>query len=459
MKPNLLFIMTDHQRADSLYMKQDGIAVTPNLNKLASESSMFTRAYNTCPLCVPGRTALATGRYPTENGAVFNCWEKEIANHHKTVHQYFAEEGYTVGQVGVDQIKVKPQLKSQDFFDEWTDLSDYNDYCTAKEIPYVRNNAYKKKVVENQEGVNQTAYYSNAKTGIYPSEINSFKDIYFSHKSVDFIQKTTTPFALFVNLWAPHPPFLVPEPYASKFNPETIDLPDNVGVTGRNVPPKRRYGVPAQLANGVTMEEWQKAWAAHLGLVNLADYGIGLILDALKTAGHFDNTIIVFTSDHGDHLGQHQMFQKMEMFEQAVNVPLMIHHPEAKAQNVNSVVSHLDILPTLLDFIGINPVDKLSGRSLADTVLHNTPMKEQTVYCQYSGNSTIGDIRRAAITKRYKYIYTPEDLPELYDLQEDPLEMDNLAGSNKLKELESKLFTETKEWHEQHGDFINYVDC
>jgi len=465
-KPNILFIMTDHQRADSIGMFQANTEVTPNLNRLASQATVFSRAYNTCPLCAPARAALATGKYPTNNGIVFNDWKGLRAADHKPIHQYLAEAGYDVGHIGVHHIRVKPTLQERVPFVEWLDNTDYARYladCGIDDKPTEGYEAFKKEVVELQNGKLVKQRYSNTRSAIWQHPQEYFKDNYFCRQSVNFIhQKLSTqaptrqPFALFVYLWAPHPPLRVPEPYVSLFPPEELELPPNVGLPAKGEPPSRRRGVPAQLAEDVSMDEWQKVWAAHLGLVNLADAGIGRILQALEVSGEADNTIIVFTSDHGDHLGQHRMYQKMEMYEQAIRVPLIMRMPGVKAQTFDSPVSHLDVMPTLLDCIGIDveALKHLDGISLLESIVSGTSPPDKPVFCQYSGNPTIGYIRRAVITRRYKYIYDTTDADELYDLENDPLEMENLATSSIHMEVIQRWREECKSWAVKHGDWV-----
>jgi arylsulfatase A-like enzyme len=457
--PNLLFVMTDHQRADSIGMVQAGIEVTPNLNRLASRGVVFTRAYNTCPLCVPARTALATGKYPTKNGVVFNDWRGLRAGDHKPIHQCLAEAGYDVGHIGVHHIRVEPTLQERVQFSKWISNGEYSRYLKEQGIdekPLEGREFFRKEVTENQNGKRVKVMYSNTKSAVWPHPAGHFKDSYFCQQAVEFInEKRNVPFALFVYLWAPHPPLRVPEPYGSRFDPQEIELPSNVDVPAEGEPPGRRRGIAAQLAEDVPMDEWRKAWAAHLGLVNLADAGIGRVLQALEVSGQGGNTIIVFTVDHGDHLGQHRMYQKMEMYEQAIKVPLIIRVPGAEVRTLDSPVSHLDLMPTLLDLVDIEPPDGLDGISLLESIVSGTPPPDRSVFCQYSGNPTVGDIRRAVITRRYKYIYDPADVPELYDLESDPLEMHNLAADVTYREVIQKLHQECKSWAEEHGDWVS----
>ncbi len=455
-KPNIVFIMTDHQRADSLGMIQDGKEVTPNLNKLSKKSTVFKRCYNTCPLCVPARTALATGKYPTRNGAVFNDWAGERAGDHKTIHEYLSEDGYEVAHIGVDHIKVRPAINERIDFAKWITQREYKEYIKEKGFGFGPG-IFHKEVMELRNGEYIRTKYSSMNTGLWQYESEDYRDLYFMKYAVDFLKNNQKkPFALFLYLWAPHPPLVVPGPYASLFKPEKIDLPPNVGKMAVNEPEGRRKGIAGQLGEGVGIEDWRKAWAAHLALTRLADDCVGEIIKTLEKSGCDEDTIIVFTSDHGEHLGQHAMYQKMEMYEQAIHVPFLIHISKGRAQEIGAPVSHLDIMPTLLDLAGIRAVGDIDGTTLVNTITDGIPLKDKPVFCQYSGNPALGDIRRAVIANKYKYIYDPRDKPELFDLENDPFEMNNLAGKPEYKKLQNKLHDLCRKWHLEHGDWVDY---
>jgi arylsulfatase A-like enzyme len=190
--------------------------------------------------------------------------------------------------------------------------------------------------------------------------------------------------------------------------------------------------------------------------VSLADAGIGQVLDALKASGQARDTVTVFTVDHGDQLGQHRMYQKMEMYEPAVRVPLLIRLPGGARRTFNTPVSHLDVLPTLAAVLGLDTPEHLDGVSLEASVRDGAPPDERTVFIQYSGNPAVGDIRRAAVTRRWKYVYDPDDLPELYDLKNDPLEMHNLAADLDRADLQRDLHIQLADWHAGRGDWVQY---
>lgn len=299
--------------------------------------------------------------------------------------------------------------------------------------------------------------YSNAHAETWPHASEHYKDSYWCDRAVDFLERAVgEPFALFLYLWAPHPPLVVPAPYASLFDPGDIDLPENVGAPAEGEPPNRRAGIAAQLAEGVTTDEWRRAWAAHLGLVNLADAGIGRVLSALRAADHEGDTAVFFMSDHGDHLGQHRMYQKMEMYEQAVRVPMILRVPGGATGEIDTPMSHLDITPTILDLTHLDAPGDLDGISLLDCLRTGEAPPDRPQYSAYSGNPTVGDIRRAVITRRHKYIHDPEDLAELYDLEADPLETRNIAAEPASRELVGELHALGRSWAESHGDWVRW---
>lgn len=458
-RPNLVFIMTDHQRYDSLGMVQCGVEVTPNLNRLASQSYALTRAYNTAPLCAPARTALFTGKYPTRNGVVFNDFKGLTAQDHKPLQQYLAEAGYDVAHVGIDHVKVKPTYRERLPFAFWVSNAEHRQYL-AEHItgePYPDPHLFSKEIVEIQHGKPVRRGFSNTRTVVWPHAAEHFLDSYWCRRAVEFLQRPQErPFALFLFLWAPHPPLRVPEPYASLFDPEALDLPPNVGQVSEGEPPNRRKGVAGQLGEGVTMEEWRKVWAAHLGLVNLADTGIGTVLGALDAAGRRQDTIVLFTVDHGDFLGQHRMYQKFEMYEPAIRLPLVVRLPGSEPASSDVPVSHLDIMPTLLELMGMDIPDDLDGISLAGSIGKGTPPPERPVFCEFCGSGARDLDRRAVITRRYKYVYDPNDIAELYDLQEDPLEMKNLAPAPEYADTVAELHAECKAWAERCDDWLEF---
>ncbi len=452
---NILHIMTDHQRNDSLGMIQCGKEVTPNLNRLMRDSFHFSSCYNTSPLCVPARTALATGIPPIENGVTYNDWAGESATAQKTIHKYLEQAGYEMAHIGVHHIRVLPPLEEDVDFRCWQSNGEYETWAEERGIDLTPDRRNTDAFLMTENGKDVERRYSNPRRSLFPYDESVFLDNWFADRAVDYIREDRDrPFALFLNLWAPHPPMRLPEPYYSLFPPEQIKLPDNVGIPAVGEPPKRRNGVPARLAENVGEQQWREAWSAHLGLVHLADRAIGRVIDALKEKGLWNSTAVIFTSDHGDHLGQHRMFQKMELYEQAVRVPLLLRIPEENTGLSREAVSHLDIMPTILDLISEPPERQLEGQSLLPVIRGEKTAGDRALFLQFSGISWYGNMRRGVVKGGYKYIYTPDDREELYDLSADPMELTNCAGKSEYKDKAGELRALCLNTMTRQGDWL-----
>lgn len=442
---NLLFITSDHQRADSIGAVRCGREVTPRLNALAEQGTHFTRAYSACPLCVPARAALATGLRPARTGVTWNDWQGTHAREVTTLHERLAAAGYTLGHTGMDHVRLGQRLRERASFAVWLDEEDHEKQlaahgCDMKALE--TSGPFRKQVTERIGDTVLRNEYSTPHAAAWPFAREDFRDEFFTRRAESAIGELaagTNPFALFVNLWAPHPPFYVPPDLMNLFPPGEITLPPNTGQRAEGEPANRRAGVAAQLAEGVTADEWRRAWSAHLALTHLVDQLVGRLLDALARHGVADDTLIIFTSDHGEYLGQHAMYQKMELYEPAARVPLIIKSPRGTPQApVSTPVSHLDLVPTVLDQLGLQVPEDLDGRALSPALITGE-LETVPVFTQFTGNNGPSVARYAVILGDQKLILDTDDEAELYDLTIDPLEMHNRAGDPTRAEVAGRL--------------------
>ena len=457
-KRNLLLVMTDHQRYDTIFMRQCGREVTPNLNRLAEQGTLYERAYTACPLCVPARTALATGIYPTQTGVVYNDWEDRTAVSAETMHDLLKQAAYRVGHVGVDHIRVNPPMRERGY-DYFSSQAKYEDY--AKKQGYILKEPEDiRYVMEACDGKLCSEGYSGTRTSIWNHPLEEFKDYFFLKQAEEFLasQEDDRPFALFVYLWAPHPPLRVPEPFASMYPPSRISLPDNIGIPAENEPASRRRGAAAQLAEGVSDEEWRQVWASYLGLVSLADDIVGKLLSSLEISGKSEDTVVVFTADHGDNLGQHSMYQKMEMYESCIRIPLIIREPGQEHERVGKLVSHLDLMPTVCSLAGIDG-SRYEGISLLGRGGRERIPSDRAIFSQYSGTYGYGFIRRAMVTERDKYVFDEDGGIECYNLEKDGEEMYNLGNDPAYAERIRDMHEICKRFHKQHGDYFCWEEA
>lgn len=452
MKQNLIFIMTDQQRADTLGLVSGGREVTPELNRLADNSTVFERAYDACPLCVPARTALATGMNPIKNGMMLNDLPGRYAKSHQTIHQMLHESGYETVHIGVNHISVKPGLKSSVPFAVWEDDDSYASHAEMAGMDIKRKTGDSVVIDELADGAYEKHRYSNARTSIWPYPLKDFKDVWFTDQALEYLNgKPQKPFALFLYLWAPHPPLIVPKEYWELFDESLILLPPGTGEPSGGEPAERRKGAAARLGEYPPVHGWKEGWHAHLALSHLCDAQIGRILEALRQNHLESDTAVVFTADHGEHMGQHAMYQKMEMYEPAVRVPAIFHIPGTESRRVKTPVSHLDFVPTLIDLFGLYTENDLDGQSLAGCIRTGKEPKERPIFSVYCGNHQFGDMRRMMVWGRYKYIYDNYS-EELYDLISDPAERTNLCFDDHFKDTADFMYSRLRQWAKDQND-------
>ena len=299
--------------------------------------------------------------------------------------------------------------------------------------------------------------YSGPQPGRHPVDAENFLDFVWARKAVEFLdaQDDGTPWALFVYLWAPHPPLVWPEPYCGMYDPAAIRLSPNVGVPGEGRSVLHDRHGAGQLGRFFSKaEDWKATWAAHFGGCTLADDAIGRVLDAARARDDWGKTVTIFHPDHGEQLGAHRCYQKMTCYDESIHLPLIVRAPGATPGRRGVLTSHVDIAPTLLDYTGVRDPGNLQGLSLRDIVESGDAVLDRdAIFSEYNGNAGWNYFQRCAVTEGWKYIDNVGVDRELYDLKSDPYEMRNLideAPADVVDEMRQRLRT----WMEETGDFL-----
>ena len=465
-RPNILWLMTDQQRYDGVGAFGRTQVRTPNLDSLAAEGVCFHRHYTTCPLCVPARGSLATGRYPHSCGATVNAifWKEHGELDHATLHPHertlgerLLNAGYRVGQVGVDHVITDPRDRQREAFDLFYDFSDYGHYARDRQLPGYDHSKHQVPCTESTANHTRTQPYSGPQPGRHPVDARDFVDFVWADRAVEFLkqQDPATPWALFLYLWAPHPPLVWPAPYCTMYDPARIDLAPNVGVTGsgRSLLPDKH--APGQLGAFIkNVDDWKPTWAAYLGGCSLGDHALGRVLAAARARPDWDRTVAIFHPDHGEQLGAHRCYQKMVCYEESIHLPLIVRIPGADPGTRTVLTSHVDIAPTVLDCAGVPIPENAQGRSLRP-LAHDpaAPLDRDAVFSEYSGNIGWNYFQRCVVTDRWKYIDNVGVDRELYDHREDPCEMRNLihdGPAGVARDLKDRLQT----WMDETHDFL-----
>ncbi len=477
--PNLLFIFTDEQRADTLAAYGNTRIQMPNLNRLASEGVVFEKAYVTQPVCSPSRSSLLTGLYPHTNG----CTANNIPLRRDTLclPEMLSRQDYATAYFG--KWHLGDEIFAQHGFREWRSIEDgYRKYYGPDRNPDARS-TYHQFLVENGFVPSDGKYFSRGECARLPEAFG--KPAYLAREASSFIQEhSQEPFILYVNFLEPHMPFFGPRD--DQYRPDDVTLPPNfdaVPTDDQHLKARlfQRYYYERGHGNFPlrTEADWRRLIANYWGLCSLVDTHVGTILKALKDCGAYDDTIIVFTSDHGDMMGSHRLLAKGVMFEEAVRVPLIVRLPGQEAHlRVSQPISQIDLVPTLLDLLGEDVPSYLQGKNLRP-LLEGKEFPEDDVMVEWNGRDTgfsrfdsmldpamlekalraVGDPVRTIVTPEgWKFNWSGLGENELYDLKADPYETKNLFRRPELRPTIRDLAERIRAWQDRTGDHVALSD-
>ncbi|KAI1122076.1 choline sulfatase [Nemania abortiva] len=426
--PNILFIMADQLAAPLLKMHNpESQILTPNLDALAARSVQFDSAYCPSPLCAPSRMSLISGQLPMKIGAYDNA--SQIGSDVPTYAHYLRLRGYHTALAGKmhfvgDQLHGYETRLTSDIYP-----GDFG-WAVNWDEPDRRLEWY-----HNASSILQAGSCVRSNQLDYDEEV-MYKSTQFLYDQVRE-GPDNRPFCLTLSLTHPHDPYTIEEKYWDLYEGVDITLPKvKIPQEQQDAHSKRLLKVCDLWDQNFSEEQVKRARRAYYGAVSYVDDCIGRILATLRQCRLDQNTIVVFSGDHGDMLGERGLWYKMSYFESSVRVPLLISDPRRYTPHrVKENVSTLDILPTLCDIVGTKLIEGLpmDGTSLLPH-LQGKPGHD-TVIAEYTGEGTISPlmmIRRGP----WKYITCPTDAPQLFNLENDPLELVNLAElANKTEGL------------------------
>jgi choline-sulfatase len=424
-QPNVLYIMADQLAAPQLKMyNPDSQIKTPNLDRLAAKSVQFDSAYCPSPLCAPSRMSMISGQLPMKIGAYDNA--SQIGSDVPTYAHYLRSKGYHTALAGKmhfvgDQLHGYEQRLTSDIYP-----ADFG-WAVNWDEPDTRLEWY-----HNATSILQAGPCARSNQLDFDEEV-MFKSTQYIWDHVREGPKKR-PFCLTVALTHPHDPYTITRKYWDLYEDTDIALPKTrIPKEELDTHSKRLMKVCDLWDQDFSDEQIKRAKRAYYGSVSYVDDNVGKLLDTLEDAGILDNTIVIFSGDHGDMLGERGLWYKMSYFESSVRVPMLISYPDKfQPRRVPQNVSTLDILPTLCDLVGTKPAPYLPMDGVS--MLPHLQGKEDapdTVYAEYTGEGTIRPmfmIRRGP----WKYITCPADDPQFYNLQRDPQEVDNLARFRKV---------------------------
>ena len=450
--PNLLFLMSDQQRADTI--EPQTVCQTPNLDALAAGGAQFKRCYTVNPICSPTRASLMTGLLPHSHGMVdvTHAVPAYRASFDATLPVWprvLQSAGYDTAYFGKWHVERSQRLENFGF-----DTYEIERYQQKLGLVEVEEDLSERRMVR------QKGYADFPLNGISDEPLQSLPEYQIYSDGIRFLQKAAAnpdrPWALFLSTEAPHDPYIAPRSYYERYDLADISLPENFDddLAGRPAIYQRIQSVWEDLSR----EEFAQATACYYACCTMVDDQIGRILSALDELGMADNTIIVFTSDHGDYMAEHRLMLKgIPPFEGAYRIPLILNGPGIPAgQEVTNIVSLLDLAPTLVQLTTAD-LFPCHGRSLL-------PLLQGLVHRQAQGADWQSEAfaechgQRFNYTQRVlwrdndKYVFNGFDQDELYDLAADPHELHNLAADPLQRPVLESMAARMWEIMRQTGD-------
>ena len=466
-RPNVLFIMSDQHKRTCMGVAGDPVAVTPHLDRLAQQSVRFTSAYCNYPVCAPSRASMLTGRYNHN----LETWNNSVpyAPRHKTIAHAFSRAGYFSGLIGKMHF-VDAQTHGFEYeleFNDWFQWLGPKGKLYADEqglrtpggagLPQIdglwKGEGNPWRYVTEPDGRLGPVAVGRPSRMEEPDHFESF----VARESIRFLEKYAQqdePFFLVSSFLKPHEPFMPAARFAEMFQPEQMKLSPTWGKADlNNIPAQVRRSIETSPITPELLkpEGARRRMAYYYGNLAQTDDAAGQILSALERLGLDRNTIVVYTADHGEMLGDLGLWLKFQFYEGSCGVPLLIRMPGHAPSVCDQPVSLVSLYPTLAELCGVQPAGPCDGKSFADLLVRpEANFQYGPVFAEYALGT-----RGAKYMIRdgdLKYTYWMHDRAELYDLATDPVELHNLAGmpehASTVQRLQEKLFA----WHKPGPD-------
>ncbi|MDX1984574.1 MAG: sulfatase [Bryobacteraceae bacterium] len=409
-RPNLLFVLADQWRAQTLPSAGDNQLDAANLKRLAAEGVHFSRAYAGYPLCTPSRASLITGKFPHACAMPRNNLQLPAAE--PSIAAELKKAGYATGYIGKWHLDgeerpgfVPPGARRRGF-----------DYWAA----FNRGHSYFR-----------STYFRDDPA---PVVVEGFEPEYQTGLAIDFIRRNKqNPWYLFLSWGPPHTPRTPPPDLKNHYDPRAFQLRENV---------------PASYE-----EQARGGHAGYYGLCTALDRLMGRLLKTLDEDGQTSDTIVVFTSDHGDMLGSHGLEFKNLPYEESARIPLLIRHPRAlRPGTVNDMlVSNVDLMPTLLSLCGLTPPNQTQGRDLAALLLSGKGPRPESIFAE---GGMGGPREWRMLVRGFDKLVTGGDgeVTHLYNLAADPFEINNQAAARAERRRKDELTTLLELWRRRTND-------
>lgn len=468
-KPNIILLMCDQYRGDCLSFLHHPDVKTPYLDTLAADGVCFTNAYSACPSCIPARAALFTGQSQEKNGRV-GYQDGVDWDYEHMLAQELSDHGYQSACVG--KMHVHPPRLSCGF--DILKLHDgYIGHYRKASLPYWMHQNVSDDYMRDMKDKLGTEFDVNG-SGVENNSWITHPWIYEERyhptnwvvdESIRFLETRdrTKPFFLMSSFVRPHPPFDAPATYYDMYKDKELAQPAESDWMDTSL--TKQDGMIMDSIHGCSDETLKHdAMAGYYAAITHIDHQIGRFITALENDESYNDTIIIFTSDHGEMLFDHCLFRKVLPYEGSTHIPFLIH----VGKNIRKTMPHIsesvvelrDIMPTLLDIAGIDIPEDVDGISLKDELYHNNKIDRTYLHGEHSGIPEQSN--QWIVTENEKYIwFTQTGREQFFDLKNDPKEMHDLIHEESCQErisaLRNILIQELKDREEGYSDGTSLI--
>ena len=428
--PNLLIIHTDQQSCWTIGAYGGTLIPTPHIDRLAREGALFENFMATSAVCTPSRGCFLTGRYPHSHGAYRN--NVPLNRDEITLARLLKRRGYATGYAGKWHLDGEPKPG-------WVDAERSMGFDDCR---FMFNRGHWKKIVDQRDGHPEVHKYKVI------GDEKSYTTDWLCGKTIDFIkEKRKKPFFYMVSIPDPHTPFTVRVPYDTRFDPDDMPVPATFFQT--DLPAwigKGRKEVVAKEKRRKQEAQLRRKKAQYCGEVQCIDDGVGRILDALEETGQLDSTVIVFSTDHGEYMGEHGLFGKNNLYETAYRIPLLVRWPGRvrRGTRIRNLLGSVDFQPTLLGLLGMPASGREQGRDGAHLILGREGEWVDEAFIHHSSHKRAG-----IFTPQWELAYVEGSEHILFDRVNDPDQVNNLfddpAHGDTVRELFERVVSHNRE--------------
>lgn len=462
---NVVFLLTDQHRADTLGAYGNPVARTEHLDALAASGTRFDRWYTPTAICTPARASLLTGMAPFRHKLLANHernvgYLEDLREGQFTFPEALRAAGYNCGLIGKWHAG---NLKERDAYgfdgarlSGWHNPVDHPDYLAwleEKGLPCYEISDQLRGTLPNGGPGNLLAARLHQPVEATFEQYLADRTIEMLHRYAREQEESGTPFFLALHYFGPHLPYVVPHEYFDLFDPDQIELPKSVAETFAAKPPVQKNYSAMWTFDTMSEADSRKLIAVYWGYVALIDRQIGRVLAVMDELGLTDSTAVFFSSDHGEFTGSHRLHDKgPAMYEDIYRTAGIVRLPGGPEGQVRrEFVSLLDCTATILDWCGLDPSPAVDSRSLVALVNGETPAWDDDIVCEFHGHQ-FPLPQRMLRTDRYKLVVNPESVNELYDLATDPDELLNRYTHPEFDEVRRRLMRRLYERLRDRGD-------